>query len=230
MKAMLLLCALGGLMACNARAEVSEAAADHFLIGFSARVEAPPAKVYAALAEVARWWSAEHTWSGQAANLSLKAEAGGCFCERWAAGSVEHGRVVMALKNELLRLDAALGPLQERALNGVLSFSLQPMDDGATRLDVDYRVNASSGGGLEKIAPAVDNVLATQIDRLLRYIDTGSADEAPAAEAAEAAEPPSRRAARAELIEEWSRQAAAARAAQGNEKPRSDKPATPPKP
>lgn len=230
MKAMLLLFALGGLMACNARAEVSEAAADHFLIGFSARVEAPPAKVYAALAEVARWWSAEHTWSGTAANLSLKAEAGSCFCERWAAGSAEHGRVVMALENELLRLDAALGPLQERAVNGVLSFSLQAMDDGATRLDVDYRVNASSGGGLEQIAPAVDNVLAMQIDRLLRYIDTGSADEAPTAEAAEAAEPPSRRAARAELIEEWSRQAAAARAAQGNEKPRSDKPATPPKP
>ncbi|MCW0234443.1 MAG: SRPBCC family protein [Ferrovibrio sp.] len=230
MKAMLLLCALGGLMACNARAEVSEAASDHFLIGFSARVEAPPAKVYVALGEVARWWSAEHTWSGTAANLSLKAEAGGCFCERWAAGSAEHGRVVMALKNELLRLDAALGPLQERAVNGVLSFSLQPMDDGATRLDVDYRVNASSGSGLEQIAPAVDNVLAMQIDRLLRYIDTGSADETPAAEAAEAAEPPSRRAARAELIEEWSRQAAAARAAKGNEKPRSGKPAVPPKP
>ena len=103
MKAMLLLCVLGGFIACSARAEVSEAAADHFLIGFSARVEAPPAKVYVALGEVARWWSAEHTWSGTAANLSLKAEAGGCFCERWAGGSAEHGRVVMALKNELLR-------------------------------------------------------------------------------------------------------------------------------
>ena len=230
MKAKLLLFAMLGLMPAMASAEVTESTADHFLIVFSARVEAPPAKVYVALGEVARWWSAEHTWSGTAANLSLKAEAGGCFCEHWAAGSAEHGRVVMALKNELLRLDAALGPLQERAVNGVLSFSLQAMDDGATRLDVDYRVNASSGGGLEQIAPAVDNMLAMQIDRLLRYIDTGSADEAPTAEAAEAAEPPSRRAARAELIEEWSRQAAAARAAQGNEKPRSDKPATPPKP
>ena len=227
MKAMLLLCALGGLMACNARAEVSEAANDHFLIEFSARVEAPPAKVYVALGEVARWWSAEHTWSGTAANLSLKAEAGGCFCERWAGGSVEHGRVVMALKNGLLRLDAALGPLQERAVTGVLSFSLQPMDDEATRLDIDYRVNASSGSGLGQIAPAVDNVLAMQIDRLLRYIDTGKADEAPAAEAEGPAEPPSRRAARAELIEEWSRQAAATRAAKGNEKPQPDNPPKP---
>ncbi|HQZ63390.1 MAG TPA: SRPBCC family protein, partial [Dokdonella sp.] len=197
MKAKLLLFAMLGLMPAMASAEVTESTADHFLIVFSARVEAPPAKVYVALGEVARWWSAEHTWSGTAANLSLKAEAGSCFCERWAAGSAEHGRVVMALKNELLRLDAALGPLQERAVNGVLSFSLQPMDE-ATRLDVDYRVNASSGSGLEQVAPAVDNVLAMQIDRLLRYIDTGSADEGPAAEAEESAEPPSRRAARAE--------------------------------
>lgn len=227
MKAMLLLCALGGLMACNARAEVSEAAADHFLIGFSARVEAPPARVYAALAEVARWWSAEHTWSGTAAHLSLKPEAGGCFCERWADGSVEHGRVIMALKNELLRLDAALGPLQERAVNGVLTFSLKPLDEEASELDVDYRVNASSASGLDQLAPAVDSVLAAQIDRLLRYIDTGNADEVPASEAEE---PLSRRAARAELIEEWARQAAARQPATGKAAPKPDKPATPPKP
>jgi hypothetical protein len=95
-----------------------------------------------------------------------------------------------------------------------------------------HLAGTAAGGrsGLEQIAPAVDNVLAMQIDRLLRYIDTGSADEAPAAEAAGSVEPPSRRAARAELIEEWSRQAAATRAAKGNEKPRSDKPAKPPKP
>ena len=51
-----------------------------------------------------------------------------------------------------------------------------------------------------------------------------------AAEAEESAEPPSRRAARAELIEEWSRQAAAARAAKDNGKPQPDKPAKPPQP
>ncbi|MBL0162150.1 MAG: ATPase [Xanthomonadales bacterium] len=226
MKAMLLLCALGGLMACNARAEVSEAAADHFLIGFSAHLEAPPAKVYVALSEVARWWSAEHTWSGESANLSLKAEAGGCFCERWASGSAEHGRVILAVKNELLRLNAALGPLQENAVNGVLTFSLKPTDDDTTELDVDYRVNGSSASGLDQLAPTVDAMLALQIDRLLRYIDTGKADE-PAVD--EPKESGSRRAARAQLIEEWSKQATAGRAANGGTVPAPVKPAPPPK-
>ncbi len=224
MKSAILLLAIGCLFAFDANAEVGETGADHFLIGFSAHVEAPPAKVYVAISEVARWWSAEHTWSGESANLSLKVEAGGCFCERWATGSAEHGRVIVAVKNELLRLDAALGPLQEYAVNGVLTFTLKPTDKDTTELDVDYLVNGSRASALDQSAPAVDAVLALQIDRLLRYIDTGKADE-PSADEPE--EPRSRRAVRAQLIEEWSKQAADAQAAKSKTKPAI--PATPPK-
>jgi uncharacterized protein YndB with AHSA1/START domain len=191
------------LVSVKAGAEVVEKSADHFLIGFSAQVAAPPAKVYVAISEISHWWSAEHTWSGKAANLSLKVEAGGCFCERWAQGSVEHGRVIMAITDSLLRLDAALGPLQEYALSGVLNFQLKPADNDTTVLDVDYRVNGSSASGLDQFAPAVDGVLAAQIDRLLRYIDTGD----PEADDEEVV-PKSTREARAALIEEWAKQAA----------------------
>ncbi len=226
MKSAIFLLVFGCLLMPQANAELSETGVDHFLIGFSARVEAPPAKVYVAISEVARWWSAEHTWSGESANLSLKPQAGGCFCEHWVDGSAEHGRVIMAVKNELLRLDAALGPLQENAVNGVLTFRLKPTDDDTTELDVDYRVNGSSASGLDQVAPAVDAVLAMQIDRLLRYIDTGKADAPPGDEANE---PASRRAARAELIEQWSKQAAAAQAAKGGEMAKPVKPAPPQK-
>jgi uncharacterized protein YndB with AHSA1/START domain len=204
------------LVSMKASAEVVEKSADHFLIGFSAQVAAPPAKVYVAISEVSHWWSAEHTWSGKAGNLSLKAEAGGCFCERWEQGSVEHGRVIMAIKNALLRLDASLGPLQEYALSGVLNFQLKPTDNDTTELDVDYRVNGSSASGLDQFAPAVDEVLAAQIDRLLRYIDTGNpeADE----DAGEVA-PKSTREARAALIEEWAKQAAGEQATKDDGKP-----------
>ena len=225
MKSAILLFAIGCLLTSGANAEVSEAGADHFLIGFSAHVEAPPAKVYVALSEVARWWSAEYTWSGESAGLSLKAEAGGCFCERWASGSVEHGRVIMARKNELLRLNAAIGPLQESAVNGVLTFRLKPTDDETTELDVDYRVNGSSASGLDQLAPTVDEMLAVQIDRLLRYVDTGKADEVPTDESKE---PSSRHAARAQLIEEWSKQAAG-QSLKGEITAKPVKPATPPK-
>ncbi len=226
MKSALLLLTLGCLLAFDANAEISESAADHFLIGFSAHVEAPPGKVYVALSEVARWWSAEYTWSGESANLSLKPEAGGCFCERWATGSVEHGRVVMAKKNELLRLNAAIGPLQENAVNGVLTFSLKTTAEDTTELDIDYRVNGSSVSGLDQLASTVDDMLATQIDRLLRYIDTGKADEALTDEPEE---PKSRRAAREQLIEEWSKQTADEQASKGETKLKPAKPATPPK-
>ncbi|MFZ1390948.1 MAG: SRPBCC family protein, partial [Dokdonella sp.] len=190
------------------------------------RVEAPPAKAYVAISEVARWWSPEHTWSGKAANLSLKAEAGACFCERWADGSVEHGRVVMAKKNAMLRLEASLGPLQEYALNGILTFQLKPIDEEATQLDVGYRVSGSSGSGLDQFAPAVDGVLGAQIDRLLRYVDTGN----PEAQADEVVEAADTRDVRAQVIEEWAKQAAAQQAADADAKPAPKKPDATPKP
>ena len=171
---------LAGLVTAHAHAEVKQAAADGFLIALSAPVMATPAKVWAALAQPQRWWSSEHTWSGKAANLSLKAEAGACFCERWAGGSVEHGRVVMALPDRLLRLDAALGPLQALALTGALTFRIEMGDDGATLLGAEYRVNGSSASGLDQVAPQVDDVLGAQFARLLRFVDSGDPEAPPA--------------------------------------------------
>lgn len=228
MKCLIWFSVLGSLLAANASAEVVERSADHFVVGFSAQVEAPPAKVYVAITEVVHWWSAEHTWSGKSENLALKAEVGGCFCERWAEGSAEHGRVILAIKNEMLRLSASLGPLQEFALNGVLTFKLQATDNGTTGLDVDYRVNGSSASGLDEFAPAVDGVLAVQVDRLLRFIDTGNPDEATISEAEE---PASKHEARAELIEQWAKQAASEQTNSGNAKPKpeADKPKPPAK-
>lgn len=146
-----------------AHAEVSQSAADGFLIVISNPVGATPAKTYAALIQPQHWWNGEHTWSGEAANLSLKPEAGGCFCEHWAEGSAEHGRVVMALPGKLLRLDAALGPLQEFALTGALSFWIKTDEDGATQLNVEYRVNGAGASDLDAFAPKVDEVLSMRL-------------------------------------------------------------------
>lgn len=192
-----------------ARAEVRQAAADGFFVAFSEQVAAPPAKAYAAIVAVPAWWSGEHTWSGQASNLSLKAEAGGCFCERWAGGSAEHGRVVMALPDNLLRLEAALGPLQEFALKGILSFWVRSDDDGSTRIEVEYRVNGASASGLEALAPQVDEMLGAQVARLKRYVDTGKPDEPAEADAPM----PTPDALRAAMLEQWKREAEASKAA-----------------
>ena len=164
------------VLPCALRAEVKSAAGDGFLIVHARRVEAVPAKVYAAMAAIDRWWNAEHSYSGNAANLSLKAEAGGCFCERWPDGEVEHGRVIMALRDRLLRLQTSLGPLQGRAVNGVLTFQLKPDDASggkATLLTLTYTVNGASASALDQSAPAVDRVLGEQFTRLATYIETG---------------------------------------------------------
>ena len=168
------LCAMLFAFACGQpRAEVKQAAPDNLLIAYSAVVRAPAAKVYASLAEIGRWWNSEHSYSGDAANLTLKAEAGGCFCERWRDGSVEHGRVIVALPDRILRLSSALGPLQGRAVTGVLTFQLKPQE-GGTLLELSYVVNGSSASALDKSAPAVDGVLGEQFARLIRYIETGN--------------------------------------------------------
>jgi uncharacterized protein YndB with AHSA1/START domain len=185
----------------SVHAEVKQSAADGFLVALSAPVAATPAKVWAALLQPQRWWSDEHTWSGKAANLSLKAEAGGCFCERWPGGSVEHGRAVMVMPQQLLRLDAALGPLQEFALKGALTFRIDSGDDGATTLALEYRVNGASASGLDQFAPSVDGVLGQQFARLVRFVATGNPEAPPAPTADTDA------VRRAEIIEEWKKSA-----------------------
>jgi len=171
----LLLLAATLVFATVAHAEVKQSSADAFFVTFSEQVSASATKTYADVTQIQRWWDSEHTFSGKSSNLSLKPEAGGCFCERWKDGSVEHGRVIMAMPGKVLRLDTALGPLQELALNGVLSFWIKN-EDGATTLTVEYRVNGSSTSGLDALAPTVDEVLGVQVARLKRYIGTGNPD------------------------------------------------------
>ena len=155
-----------------ARAEVKTATPDGFAIEHQAQLPLPPLKVYAALGQVGQWWNDEHTFSGKARNLSLALQAGGCFCERWRDGSVEHGRVLYARNGQVLRLQSALGPLQDLALTGILAFTLEAKD-GGTALLLSYRVHGPTGAQLDKLAPVVDGVLADQFARLQKFLQNG---------------------------------------------------------
>jgi len=157
------------------QAAVKQAASDSLLIQDNRVLHVTPAKAYAALSDVAHWWDSEHTWSSNAANLSLKPEAGGCFCERWNDNSVQHMQVLAAIKDHQLRLEGGLGPLQGMAVQGVMTFTLKPTGVGST-LSFEYRVSGASGSGLDKLAAGVNSVLMQQLDRLQRYAETGKAD------------------------------------------------------
>jgi len=150
-----------------AHAELKQSAADGFLVEHRYQIGAPPDRAWAALVHPERYWPADHTWSGDAKNMNLRAEAGGCFCEHWDLASVEHGRVVMALPGKLLRIRGALGPLQEMAVTGVLTIALEPTDAG-TEAVVTYRVSGDSLHALTAIAPVVDQVIGIQFGGFAR--------------------------------------------------------------
>lgn len=80
------LCALLGVVV-PAAADVIDTAPGGFSVKIVVDVASPQADVYRALVErVGTWWSADHTWSGNNANLSIDAHPGGCWCERLANG------------------------------------------------------------------------------------------------------------------------------------------------
>jgi uncharacterized protein YndB with AHSA1/START domain len=154
------------VLPCLASAEVKHATADAFLIEQRLSIAAPASRVWESLLHPEDWWPSDHTWSGDRRNLSLSAQAGACFCERWTGGSVEHGRVIMAMPETLLRLSAALGPLQEMGISGVITVTLEEKD-GKTAVVVTHRVSGDAAHKLDALAPIVDQVNALQFGGLV---------------------------------------------------------------
>ena len=171
----LLLIAAALTVTTAAHAEVVDAQANGFQVKRTAVLNAAADRVYAALSQPSQWWSKDHTWSGSAANLSLAAMAGGCFCEKLPnGGSVMHMTVVYAQPGQGLRLFGGLGPLQMSGATGHLAWALAETD-GKTTLTQTYDVGGYRKGGLDKIAPGVDQMLSEQFDRLTAYVETGKA-------------------------------------------------------
>ena len=158
---------LAGLLALSApaAAEIVTAGPNGFEVRETASIVAPVPQAYAAFSRIGSWWSGEHSYSGEAANLRLDLRAGGCFCERWDGNGVEHGRVVMLMPGKLLRLDAALGPLQELAISGVINVALEEKE-GTTTMVVTHRVSGDATHKLDGLAPIVDQVNGLQFGNL----------------------------------------------------------------
>ncbi|HYZ41263.1 MAG TPA: SRPBCC family protein [Stellaceae bacterium] len=167
MAALILLSAAAG----PASAEIKSVTPTGFEVASAATIGAPPDRVYAALGDVGRWWSPSHTFSRDAANLSLELRADGCFCERLMnGGSVEHMVVVYAAPGEGLRLRGALGPLQSEGVDGTLGWTLKPAE-GGTSVMLSYVVGGYIRGGMEQWAPRVDRVLDEQLQRLKNFVE-----------------------------------------------------------
>jgi hypothetical protein len=167
--------ALGALaLAGAARADVAQQWDGGFTLKSVVQVAAKPDRAYAALGEIGRWWANDHTYSGKAANLTTALKAGACWCEAWAGGGVEHGRVLLASPPlGTLRYDAALGPLQGMGVTGRLTYEIKAKDAGAEVVQT-YTVSGGPAGLAKQIAGGVDAVMSEALARYRRYVDTGT--------------------------------------------------------
>jgi uncharacterized protein YndB with AHSA1/START domain len=155
-------------------AEVLDAAPNGFTVRYQVEVAAERLAVYeAAVTQIGAWWSSDHTFSGNAKNLSMTTTVPGCFCESLGAGAgLVHMIVSFVSPGAMLRLTGGLGPLGLMGVDGNMTWEFADTEAG-TSVTLQYAVGGYMNGGLDSMAPAVDAVLAEAMDRLKAYVETG---------------------------------------------------------
>ena len=149
------------------KAEIVESGEHGFTVSHAITTTAEPFVVYRTMtSHIDQWWSADHSWSGDAGNLYMDVKLGGCFCERLPdGGRVEHLRIISFSPGNELRFDGALGPLQTMAAQGRMIWKIDAAGTGS-KVTFIYKVFGHPDGGLSGIAPAVDGVIGEQLQRL----------------------------------------------------------------
>lgn len=179
MRASLFLALPLALAAASAHAEVVQQSDGGFIVREIAEVPADNWASWAALISPAKWWSAQHTWSGKAENLYIDSQATGCFCELMPVpegapdgtrrGSAEHMHILQSAPGTMLRMSGALGPLQGEAAKGVLTITFKKAPKG-TQIVWEYVVGGYMRFKPEQISKAVDGVMGEQLGRLAKSL------------------------------------------------------------
>ncbi len=159
------------VLSAAAQAEVVRSDAQGFQIRIETDIQAPPMAVYKQFLKVGEWWNDEHTWFGDAAGLSIKARAGGCFCEKNGRREAVHMTVSYVDPGKEVRLIGGLGPLQMMGIHGGMSWTFTANENGGTRVVQQYQVTGSIAGGMQALAPVVDQVQSIQQNGLAARFD-----------------------------------------------------------
>ena len=168
------------MSAATTHAAVVDSAPGGFTVEHDLIVEAPRALVYAAAVnEVGKWWSNDHTMSGDASRMSIEDRVMGCFCEDLDNDNgVVHLVVSFVNRGIIIRLTGGLGPLGLMGVAGNMTWEFFDTDDGNTRVKWTYAVGGYRDGGLDALAPPVDFVIGEALARLGAYVETGDPDNA----------------------------------------------------
>jgi hypothetical protein len=158
------------LFATGVSAEVRARTDNGFTLGYERPVRAAPDRVLETVAMPSGWWSSDHTYSGDAANIRLDMIPGGCWCEALPGGGVKHAEVVMVWPGRrMVRFDAPFGPLQGMGADAVLTMTWSdPPEGGERMLRWTFVVN---GPGTGAMADVIDGVMTEQFRRLGDRLD-----------------------------------------------------------
>lgn len=148
-------------------AKVLYASDSGFHIRIAHEVKADPAVAYAQFLRVGEWWNGDHTWFGDAKNLSIDPVADGCFCETAGDKSAKHMTVSYVDPERELRMTGGLGPLSGLGLHGAMNWMFEPLENGGTRIIHNYRVTGYYPEGLKGLSGIVDQVQTLQVSGLL---------------------------------------------------------------
>lgn len=162
------------LLAPSAMAEVRDSAANGFTTVNEVLIDAERASVWVDAMQIGKWWSSDHTISGDASRMSIEAMPQGCFCETLGEkAGVVHLTVTSVMPTVLLRMTGGLGPLGLRGVDGNMIWEFEDAEEG-TRVRFSYAVGGYMAGGLDQVAGAVDFVISEALDRLKAYVETGN--------------------------------------------------------
>jgi len=159
-----------------ADAAVLDAGASGFTVEVETAIDAPRAEAYDAFVEqVGRWWSPDLTVSGSSEALYFDPRPMGCFCEALANGGIVHMTVTLVDTSNMLRLTGGLGPLGLMGVSGNMTVEFRDLESGS-QVTLRYAVGGHLPGGADTMAGQVDGVLEAQLNRLARYVESGSPD------------------------------------------------------
>ncbi len=148
-----------------ARAEIVAASDTHFVLRHEAVSTLEAEQLWERLVRPATWWHPDHTYSGDSANLTLDATAGGLWREDWEGGSVSHGRVLYVKQGEQLRMEAPFGPLQGLGAYTIWTITITAVETGS-KVVFEEVSTAPPGTDMAEMAKAVDFVKGEAIQRL----------------------------------------------------------------
>jgi uncharacterized protein YndB with AHSA1/START domain len=169
------------MLSSAAAAEVTDSAENGFTTAHEVIINAPRTRTWqAAVDEIGKWWSDDHTVNGDAGRMSINSVPQGCFCETFEnGGGVVHMNVTFVNPGIILRLTGGLGPLGLLGVSGNMTWEFFDAEEG-TRVKFTYVVGVGGyrPGGLNAIALPVDYVIGEALARMQAYVETGDPERA----------------------------------------------------